>query len=336
MQTIDEALGKKRVICLLLAVSLLVLGTGCSKLLPQEEDSLAVPLVTPASVEYKTYTCELSDISNNVSMVGDFYAASQQNLYFTFDQGRLLEMLVEAGDTVTKGDVLATVDTVAIDEQITLQQYEVDRAQKNYDMTTDGTAERDLANIELKKQKYIKSMLVEQMDGSSIVAPYDGVITYTNKLAVGEVVSAYQTVITIADPTSYIVETDSEDAASLSVGAVADVVYKDVTYQATVIETPTTIDEESTSGQTAYLQLNDGIPEGANNGANVTINYVTEESSNVIVVPKSAVIYSNNRQYVYVLSDGIRVEADVAIGIIGLTSVEILSGLSVGDVVILN
>ena len=49
MQTIDEALGKKRVICLLLAVSLLVLGTGCSKLLPQEEDSLAVPLVTPAS-----------------------------------------------------------------------------------------------------------------------------------------------------------------------------------------------------------------------------------------------------------------------------------------------
>lgn len=336
MHNVDETLGKKRFLCFLLGVSILVLGSGCTKLLPQEEDSLAVPLVTPASVEYKTFTCELSDISNNVSMVGDFYAASQQNLYFTFDQGRLEEMLVEAGDTVAKGDVLATVDTTAIDEQITLQQYEVDRAQKNVDMTTEGTAERDLANIELKKQKYIKSMLVEQKNGSTIVAPFDGVITYTNKLAVGEVISAYQTIITIADPTTYIIETDSEDAASLSVGAIAEIVYKDTSYQATVIETPTTIDEESTNGQTAYLAFCDGIPEGAKSGANVTINYVTEESSGVIVVPKSAVIYSNNRQYVYVLSDGIRVEADVSIGIIGLTDVEILSGLSVGDVIILN
>jgi multidrug efflux pump subunit AcrA (membrane-fusion protein) len=323
-----------RVLCVCLII--IILSSGCSNLLPKEEAALAVPLITPAAVDYLTYEVVLSDISDTLTLSGTLLAQKEQDLYFTYEQGRMKEMLVEAGDLVKEGDVLATIDTDDIDLQVSLQKIEVEKSQLYYDSTLEGSLERSIAALDLKKQKLIRDSLKAKLSGSEILAPFDGVVTYTNKTAIGELVEGYQTMVTIADPASIVIETDEAGTEKLSVGDFAQVTYDDVIFDVVVVETPATIDPESISPKSAFLSFADPIPEGAKIGAIVFIDYTTEKREDVIVISKRYVISANNRKYVNLLVGDIRVERDVVLGIANETDVEIVSGLMVGDLVITN
>lgn len=331
---------KKRITSVILTafcLSFVIIQTACSNVLPKEEAALAVPLVTPATVEYKTKAAALSSISNKVTMLGKIFALTQQNLYFTYEQGRLKEMLFEVGDQVKAGDILASIDTNAIDIQVKLQKLEVKKAQIYYDAAAEGTTERQIAYASLQQQQIQLDALQAQKEGSTIMAPFDGVITYTYKTAIGELVAGYETIITIADPATLMVTTDDALAVNLSVGGTALLTLKDSsTADALVVETPATIDSKSVTATSAYLTFSSGIPAKARNGADIKIDYVTEQKDNVIVLAKKCVISANNRKYVSVFENGLRVEKDVEVGISNETDVEIVSGLAVGDLVILN
>lgn len=319
-----------------LCLSMVIVQTACANVLPKEESALAVPLVTPAAIKYKTQPAALSSISNAVLLSGTVFPLTQQNLFFTYEQGRLQEMLVETGDVVAAGDVLATIDTEELDRQISLVKLDVERAWIYYSAAAEGSVEKSLASVELQKQKIIRDALLDQKEGSTIVAPFDGLVTYTDKTAVGELVHGYQTMVTIADPSTLMVVTEDAAATGLSVGGTAEISFKQQTAQAAVIETPTTIDPDAASAQSAYLAFTGEIPEVMKSGSKVSVDYVTEEKDDVIVLAKKYVIAANNRKYVNVLEDGLRVEKDVVVGISNETDVEIVSGLAVGDLVILN
>ncbi|MEI8198837.1 MAG: biotin/lipoyl-binding protein [Eubacteriales bacterium] len=330
----------KRITLVLLTIfclSLMIMQTACSDLLPKEEAALAVPLVTPAAVEYKTQAAALSSISNKVTMHGKVFALARQNLYFTFEQGRLKEMSVEVGDQVKAGDILATIDTDTIDLQVKLQKLEVKKAQIYYDAAAAGTTERQIAYVSLQQQQLQLDALQSREEGSTITAPFDGVVTYTFKTAIGELVAGYETIVTIADPSTLMVTTDDALAVNLSVGGNAILTLKDNSAaDGLVVETPATIDPESVTPTSAFLIFSGGIPAKAKNGADIKIDYVTEQKDKVIVLAKKCVISANNRKYVSVLENGLRVEKDVEVGISNETDVEIVSGLAVGDLVILN
>jgi len=318
-------------------LSLVIMQTACSNLLPKEEAALAVPLVTPAAVEYKTQAAALSSISNKVTMYGKIFALTQQSLYFTYEKGRIKEILVEVGDQVKAGDVLASINTDTIDLQVKLQKLEVKKAQIYYDAAAEGTTERQIAYASLQQQQIQLDALQAQKEGSTITAPFDGVITYTYKTAIGELVAGYETIITIADPATLMVTTDDALAVNLSVGGTALLTLRDSsTADALVVETPATIDSKSVTATSAYLTFSSDIPAKARNGADVKIDYVTEQKDNVIVLAKKCVISANNRKYVSVFENGLRVEKDVEVGISNETDIEIVSGLAIGDLVILN
>ena len=377
-----------------LCLSLIIMQTGCSGVFPKEEEALSVPLVTPAPVEYKTKAVELATISNEVTMKGQVVAATQQNLFFTCEQGRLKEIFVSAGDQVKTGDVLASIETDDLDTQIALQklevskaqilydtageskdfehqiavqQLEVNKAQLLYDTAAEGTTEKTLAlmtlqeqqlqlealklqsdassgtsdkslnEINLKQQKINLEKLEDQKEGTLITAPIDGEISYTTKTNIGDVVAGYETIVTICDPATLLIGTDDQQAIDFSVDGDAQIVLKnDTTADAVVIETPDTIDPDSAYAAYSFLRFSSDIPEGVSHGTNVTINYVTEKKDNAIVLPKKYVVSASNRKYVVVLEGGLRVEKDVTVGISNSTDVEILTGLAVGDLYILN
>lgn len=373
-----------------------VLVTGCSSILPQEEAALDIPLVTPAPVVYKTEPAKKASISNEVTLTGQIAAESEQNLYFTADQGRLTEVLVNTGDAVKKGDLLATVGTEELDRQIKTQKLEVERAQILYDEASkavDNTdlntqievqsrevskaqiafdnapegpeksmasltleqqkiqldalvAKRDhpssssaasLAAVTLDEQKIALEALKAQKDGTEITAPFDGIITYTSKTKIGDSVAGYETIVTICDPTTLLAVSDDQQTSELSVGTAAQVVLSDKTVlNAEVIETPATIDAKSQYAGFSFLKFTDPLPEKVKSGAKVTIKYKTEEKDNVIVIPKKYVVSASDRKYVVVLENGLRVEKDVTVGISNTTDVEIVTGLSEGDLIITN
>ena len=69
--------------------------------------------------------------------------------------------------------------------------------------------------------------------------------------------------------------------------------------------------------------------------AAVDVQIITGEKSGALVVPRASVFRDGDRRYVYVLDSGRARRQDVTIGLLGLTEVEVVGGLSEKDVVIL-
>ena len=79
-----------------------------------------------------------------------------------------------------------------------------------------------------------------------------------------------------------------------------------------------------------------GFPEDAKLGETLRITYIQDQRLGVLVLPRSLINLMSGRKYVNVLLDGVRVEKDVAIGLMTDTEAEILTGLDEGDLVILG
>lgn len=69
--------------------------------------------------------------------------------------------------------------------------------------------------------------------------------------------------------------------------------------------------------------------------AAVDVQIVTGEKSGTLVVPRASVLKDGERRYVYLLDDGRARRRDVQVGLTGLNDVEIVSGLSEKDRVIM-
>jgi HlyD family secretion protein len=69
--------------------------------------------------------------------------------------------------------------------------------------------------------------------------------------------------------------------------------------------------------------------------AAVEVQIVTGEKKATLLIPRAALLRDGDRRFVYVLSDGRARRREVTIGLMGLSDVEILSGLRENDAVIL-
>jgi multidrug efflux pump subunit AcrA (membrane-fusion protein) len=69
--------------------------------------------------------------------------------------------------------------------------------------------------------------------------------------------------------------------------------------------------------------------------AAVDVQIVTGEKAGVLVVPRASVFRDGDKRFVYVFEAGRARRRDVAVGLLGLTEVEIVEGLGDKDTVIL-
>lgn len=65
-------------------------------------------------------------------------------------------------------------------------------------------------------------------------------------------------------------------------------------------------------------------------------NIITQQKSDIITVPTSAINTSENTSYIQVMKNGTPTQVEVTTGIASDTKTEVLSGLSVGDVIVTN
>lgn len=174
-------------------------------------------------------------------------------------------------------------------------------------------------------------------NGNVIEAPFDGKIT---KLSVseGESIDSSTTVFNIADTTSFKIETsvDESEITKVSVGQSVDVVVNAINkeYKGTV----TSVDAEgSSSGSSVYFGVEitlEGDVSDLYTGMSSEMNIVIKESNNALLVPIQAVKGRGGRYTVSVKSGDETKDVEVQVGIQNSSSVEIVSGLKKGDVVV--
>jgi multidrug efflux pump subunit AcrA (membrane-fusion protein) len=98
--------------------------------------AVTIPLVltrkadTTTTEKQQTYTVATGDITNEISAAGNLALSTTEDVAFEM-AGTVLEVLVKAGDTVTKGQVLATLDTTDLQKSLKTLQKSIVTAERN-------------------------------------------------------------------------------------------------------------------------------------------------------------------------------------------------------------
>jgi len=336
-----EIMRKKGASIILLVLILSLILSAC--MLPQEDDLLPPDLLQPEEIIFQTIEVELGTIQD---ILEDFVTTASSIRYeMTFHNrsGFLAELNVRPGQEVQEGDVLARLDTGSLYIDIQLQQLEVERQQLLHEDTIRFGATRlarRLSELDLERAELRLQQLEEEMEKSSIIAPVDGEVVFLNNVGIGEFVPGRTVILTIADPAFIQFEYTGTQTARIRQGMEAEIHIGSQTIPARVSMTPTNAPEEDRDrlrNTIVFTAINpDDLPRDMRIGARHNFSIFMDEREDVIVIPSSAVTNFMGQSFVQILENGMRTERDLDIGITSRTHVEVLTGLTEGELLIIG
>ena len=288
--------------------------------------------------EVQSAQVETGSISTVVSGSGTLTNEDSEDTFIpaTVD---ITEVYVEAGDTVEKGDMLASVNSSSVVKAMN----EVQEKRADYEDEL-----QDLIAIYKEGAVYAKNNGLV----TAISETEDETTTTTTAVSGGMSQGSFTTVtddsdeedgttisICPTDSMTIALSVDETDILSLEVGQTAEVTISslsDETYEATLTDIDTV--GSSSNGVTSYtatltLDRVDGMLNGMSASAAITI----EGRDNALLVPVEAVHKTSSTSYVYTEYDEETGEfggmTEVTTGLSNSNYTEITSGLSEGDTV---
>jgi macrolide-specific efflux system membrane fusion protein len=341
-----------------LALVIVLLG-GCS-LLPKEQLEEQLPTITPPAISQKPeYEVTTDTIEVKVRGIGKIMSRQEQELFFTYDQGRIREIYVQTGDYVEAGQLLAELDTEMLESQIRSKKVGMKQAElrmievlRNADDYTPEELEDEKVEFETQRLELVE--LEEKLEQAKITAPFSGTIVsvlYDR----GDQVAEYEPVMVIADLSQLVVaaEISDSDIEKIAVGMEAIVdINAHGQFVGTVERLP--VEKANNNNNNYYDPWNprsnqpktesiddfmlvhlDDFPEGAARRTPLSVQVITQRKENVVVIPPAALRTLSGRYYVQVVEeDGTKREVDVEVGYQSATQVEIIKGLEPGQKVV--
>ena len=256
----------------------------------------------------------------------------QQDCSFTERDGTLKTIYVRAGDTVKKGDLIAEYNTGDLEYEIRTQELKVQQAQNTYNSSG---AENDSLQLEIEKNTLAQYQ--NEYDGSKLYAPCDGLVSFAERLNAGTKVQSYKVIATIIDPDKIYIKAAVSDDKKFTKGQEVTITIENEDYKGTIVKTPTEAKEQGDEDTSSiYAEFKGTVPSFTKVGTVADISYIKEQAENAIVIPKYLVKTLSGKNYVQVYKDGVKKEVDVETGISNATEIQITSGLSEGDEVVVK
>ena len=314
------------------AMSAIVFFSGCG-MLPKEEEVLAPPLTQPKKQEYQVYDVKRTDIVKSVNGNGNFISTNESDIFAKENGKRVKKVNVKYGQAVKKGDVLIELDSGNLENDVKLERLNLQKVQINYDkafQTGDDYAKK-LADIDLQMEKLKLQQMESQLDGAKLTASESGKVIFVDSVKEGDTLEAYKPVVTIADPGSLQVLYQPSAAAGTKVGQKVQLKYNGKNFDGIVSQMP-----DSGKYKNFILIAPSGKIEGAQIDESVEISIIIETKKDALIVPKAVVKSFSGTKTVEVLEGDKKISTDVETGIETSTDIEILSGLTEGQKVILR
>jgi len=173
----------------------------------------------------------------------------------------------------------------------------------------------------------------------TVRAPADG-IAYGLPRKAGETIAAGQVVASVADPEHLRVRTrvDEPDLPRVAVGQRMVVTFDglpDRRWEGKVLSVPSGVTESGGRQVGEVLgEISDSrltLPPNAS----VNVQIVVGEKHGALSIPRAALLREGDHRYVFVLENGRARRRNVSVGLIGLSEVEIASGLSENEIVLI-
>ena len=342
----------KKINLLLFILLIMFVISGCA-LFPEEQIQDTPELIEPPEPDIVTETVERGAIQREISGLARVAAAEESELYFTRD-GRIGEIFVSYNDVVEEGEILARLDIDDLEFDYQLAQLDLKREelmleqQKNLVGIEISEHEWELAQIDYDKTKMRVERMENDLEQSTIYAPFDGRVTSIS-ISETDMVEEYTNVMTIADPTDLELhmQVSANEQQQIVPGLKAEVRLETGDWvDAEVREVPSLTAEiaPGTPDRRIRIRLKNPrkLAEDLAIAEDELLEYdsllqssiILEEREDTLLLSQGSVREYGDRTYVRVIEDDIRREIDIEIGLEAGNKVEILDGLSEGDEVI--
>ena len=186
---------------------------------------------------------------------------------------------------------------------------------------------------ELQRQKLIVADMQRRVDELNVRSPVDGVVG-TLSVADRSVVAANTALMTVVDLSRLEVELEIPEsyADDLGLGMSAEVNIGTVSAPGKL----SALSPEVVRNQVlARVRFDGKQPPGLRQNQRVTARVLIEERPDVLMLPRGSFVENEGGRHAYVMGGGVAVRRPIRIGATSVTAVEILSGLQVGDKVVI-
>lgn len=337
--------------------AVLVFTSGCS-LLPNEDPEEVLPEITPPQISKKPeYEVTTTTLESKTTGTGKIISLREETMYFTLEGKRLKDLNVKAGQKVTAGQVIASLD---VDDLVkTLRsdklQFKKDEVQmkdtlRKKDEMDPVDFEMAVVDFETKRQQLVEAQA--EIDKATIKAPFTGTVVSLSVMK-GDSITAYDPVCVIADTAQLTAgaKMTPEELTGISVGMPVTVDINGAgEVKGTVKQLPVVEQEDENGGnggggngnapekperpEDFLIVALEKMPAKAVRGTLLSISITTSRKENVIVIPPSALRTIGSRTYVQVVDDQGKREVDVEVGEQTATEIEIIKGLTPGQKVV--
>lgn len=337
------------------AAMLLSSLSGCY-FLPEEEEVYDAPVVKESEVSYTTTTATKKDIVKDIKTAGTIASGTEYNARFTEYGGNIKGVYVAAGDSVNEGDLIAEIETYELDKEIELKELEVYREELEYEIAVE---KHESETVKAKEQLDIQLMqneldkLYAEKEASKIYAGVSGTVSFVKTLSPGDWINAGETVVTIIDITDlYIKINPNNEASEFLIGRPIKIRYEGEYYDGEITRNKSgKLWDEATSAakvdeagefvlgeesEDIIVAFKGSVPASSAVGNIADTVLVLDERHDVIVISANLIKKVNGQDVVYLFKDNERVQTPVVQGLRSGSSVEITSGLEVGDEIIIR
>lgn len=319
-----------RTIAFLLALFLIV---ACGGELAVTPAAAPTPTAAPTRVPYELgdlVTVERGELLDAVTGNASVVPKRTDDLFFTRD-GRVAEILVDVGDQVETGQVLARLEQSDLGYQIKLAQVDLELAELRADEARKEkaeTLEQAIVDKEVERARIALERLETERKSLEVSAPYAGRIGALNMKPAAEI-TAFLPVVNIVgtDELMLLAEFTGSKASRLAVGQAVDV----QAYFEESLQFGGTLTGRPDASATRFVIEPQGDAPKLEPDATFKVIAIFGRAENVLTLPVEAVKTIGERRYVLIAENGQLRRTFVETGIETDGVIEIRSGVEEGQ-----
>lgn len=278
--------------------------------------------------------------------------------------GQCEKVTVNVGDTVEQGQIVAELERRELDAQARQTSVGVRQAKTSFEIAErsfnegiGASAERDNARFSYEQAQAALEVVNVQIANQTLRAPINGIVT-RKMVQEGMVVTAGMPVISIVDPSSYVlpIEVPEKELGRLKEGQEAQVsidAFPDRTFSAFVIRIDPSINPLSGTVR-MLLSFNDADKPLLRESAFARVKLAMETKGDVLLVPRDAILEEEGRKYLFRLEredeskyneeqlEGLRgselyvvKRVDITVGLEQSDAIEVLEGIQADHMVVI-
>lgn len=237
-------------------------------------------------------------------------------------------------DEAIKNQVISDIDYQKAKDDLENAEREYNHVNKEVALLKESQAfEIQTYELEFNAQKVKVTELQRQVTGLEIRSPVVGVVGNLN-FEQKNTVSKNQPLMSVVDLSEYELEVQIPEtyADDLAIGLQAEITFNDNAFLGELVAISPEISQGRVQGK---VRFSGQSPANLRQNQRLTTRIILEQKQNVAYLPRGQYLQKNG-QYLYVLRDGEAIKTPVKLGSIGLTKVEIMSGLAVNDQVVVS